>query len=233
MQVPKPFGKQLRLVLALMSLGVLAVAVGAAVAQPPPSPGRPRYEKGRELARKGQLAEAVTELREAAKMDQMLFEARNDLAWTLATSADDKVRNPKEALEAAERMVDDIIKAYVVRRQRPGAPAGGDPYAGLPQPPHFYKVTVIRTLAAAYAANGRFEPAPGKEPALAAAAAKMAQADSISPAAVSYATLAMEAARSENAKRKTPETQALVRETQADVKEYKAKKPKRLAKPIG
>jgi tetratricopeptide (TPR) repeat protein len=83
-------------------------------------------------AAEGELADAVAHNREAMWLEPGLRSARNNLAWLLATSPDESLRDPAEALQLAEGLRDQA----------------GKPSANL-----------LDTLAAAYAANGRFEEA--------------------------------------------------------------------------
>jgi tetratricopeptide (TPR) repeat protein len=80
----------------------------------------------------GNLAEAVAYNREAIRLKPKLRPARNNLAWLLATSPDESLRDPAEALQIAEGLRDEV--------EEPGA-------------------DLLDTLAAAYAAAGRFEEA--------------------------------------------------------------------------
>ena len=80
----------------------------------------------------GRLREAVEHFREALRLDPGLTSARNDLAWLLATAADPSLRSPKEAVRLAEDL----------------GSATGPPSANE-----------LDTLAAAYAAAGRYEDA--------------------------------------------------------------------------
>lgn len=218
----------------LLVTGIAPVFVIDGAAQQP-SPGRPFHDQARKLAQQGQLGQAMAQYREAIRRDPNILESRNDLAWIMATSDDPNVRNPKEAVATAEQLVDDVIRFYALRRQLAGgATPGPNPYAGLPNPPHFYKVTVIRTLAAAYAANGNFQPenfdASSKPSSTAKALA--AAAGCAAPSAVPYAQLANQAAVAESRKRPNPEVRALVSRTAEDVKEYRAGTAKRLQRPI-
>jgi spermidine synthase len=80
----------------------------------------------------GKLAEAVEHNREALRLEPRLRSARNNLAWLLATSPDASLRDPAEALRLAEGLRNEMR----------------EPSANL-----------LDTLAAAYAAAGRFEEA--------------------------------------------------------------------------
>ena len=80
----------------------------------------------------GRLAEAVEHNREALRLEPRLPSARNNLAWLLATSPDASLRDPAEALRLAEGLLSEA--------REPSA-------------------NVLDTLAAAYAAAGRFDEA--------------------------------------------------------------------------
>ena len=80
----------------------------------------------------GQVARAVIEWQEALRLDPQCLFALDNLAWVLATSPDDSLRNGPEAMALATRAVQ--------------LTEDGNPM-------------VLRTLAAAYAENGRFAEA--------------------------------------------------------------------------
>jgi tetratricopeptide (TPR) repeat protein len=80
----------------------------------------------------GKLAEAVEHNREALRLEPTLPSARNSLAWLLATSPDASVRDPADALRLAEGLRNETR----------------EPTSDL-----------LDTLAAAYAAVGRFDEA--------------------------------------------------------------------------
>jgi tetratricopeptide (TPR) repeat protein len=75
---------------------------------------------------------AVAHLRDALRLAPAAQELRNELAWTLATSGDPRIRAPEEAVRVAEALVHETEK---------------------PDP------NWLDTLAAGYAAGGRFEDA--------------------------------------------------------------------------
>jgi protein O-mannosyl-transferase len=87
---------------------------------------------GNALLRQGLQNEAITHYQTAAALAPNDFHSRNNMAWLMATSSDDSVRDGAKAVELAEQAV---------------ALSGG-------KEPNF-----IRTLAAAYAENGRFDEA--------------------------------------------------------------------------
>jgi Flp pilus assembly protein TadD len=84
---------------------------------------------GNALLRKGSLNEAIAHYQTALALAPEDPHSRNNLAWILATSSDDKIRDGVKAVEFAQQAV---------------AISGG-------REPQF-----IRTLAAAYAESGRF-----------------------------------------------------------------------------
>jgi len=90
------------------------------------------YHLGMTLGQMGRTREAVAQYREALRLNSNLAEALNNLAWVLAASSDDKLRNGTEAVRLAEQACE--LTHY------------GDPL-------------FIGTLAAAYAEAGRFPEA--------------------------------------------------------------------------
>ena len=86
----------------------------------------------RVLAMQGKPAEAASHFREALRQRPDLVGALSGLAWTLATTPDTAVRDPESAVKAGERAV------ALTARQEPVA---------------------LDSLAAAYAAAGRFDRA--------------------------------------------------------------------------
>lgn len=50
----------------------------------------------------GQLADAVTDYTQAIALEPQNWQAHNDLAWLLATTADDELRDPPRAVELAQ-----------------------------------------------------------------------------------------------------------------------------------
>ena len=77
--------------------------------------------------RSGDLPGAIASYREALRMDPERMEVANNLAWILATAPDPSLRAPQEAIELAQR----------------AARTNAEP-------------SVLDTLAAAYAAAGRY-----------------------------------------------------------------------------
>lgn len=82
------------------------------------------------LSGQGDILAVTAEYAEAVRLDPGNLPAVNNLAWLKATNANEKVRDPVKALELAEQAM--------TQTDNPGA---------------------YRTLAAALAANGRFEEA--------------------------------------------------------------------------
>jgi tetratricopeptide (TPR) repeat protein len=80
----------------------------------------------------GRTREAVAQYRQALRLNPDLVGALNNLAWILAASPDDKLRNGAEAVPLAERACELT---------------------------HYGKPVIIGTLAAAYAEAGRFPEA--------------------------------------------------------------------------
>jgi spermidine synthase len=80
----------------------------------------------------GNHSRAIGHLMEVIKQRPDIAEAHNNLAWLLATSSDDKIRNPSRAVEFAE------TASRLTDYKNPGT---------------------LDTLAAAYAAAGRFHQA--------------------------------------------------------------------------
>ena len=90
------------------------------------------YYLARALDRKSRTQEAVTHYREALRIKPNWEKPMNSLAWILATHSDPKFRNPQEAVGLALRACE------LTNYQDPG---------------------FVDTLAAAYAAAGRFSDA--------------------------------------------------------------------------
>jgi Flp pilus assembly protein TadD len=97
-----------------------------------PSLGQAHCLLANALNAKGQQAEAVAEYRLALQFNPGSTVALNDLAWLLATTSDNALRQPAEALRLAQELC---------RRT------------------DFKEAQFVGTLAAAYAANGEFDQA--------------------------------------------------------------------------
>ena len=98
------------------------------------NPNRPEtfFHLGMTLGQLGRTREAVAQYREALRLNPNLAGALNNLAWVLAASPDDGLRNGAEAVRLAERACDLT---------------------------HYGEPLIIGTLAAAYAEAGRFPEA--------------------------------------------------------------------------
>jgi tetratricopeptide (TPR) repeat protein len=90
------------------------------------------HHLGQVLVQMGKINEAITHLEEALQLKPDWVELMNDLAWYLATYNDDKIRNPTKAIRLAKRACE------LTNNENPG---------------------ILDTLAAAYAADGRFSQA--------------------------------------------------------------------------
>jgi Flp pilus assembly protein TadD len=84
------------------------------------------------LGQLGRNREAVAQYREALRLNPNLAAALNNLAWTLATSPEDELRNGAEAVRLAKRACELA---------------------------HYGEPLLVGTLAAAYAECGRFPEA--------------------------------------------------------------------------
>jgi protein O-mannosyl-transferase len=120
--------------MALAAQGQLAEAVAhyQKTVQLKPADADLRCTLALTLYRHGQVAAAIKQLREAIRLQPAHMVSLNQLAWLLATSPDASVRNGAEAVKLAERAVE---------------LSGGR------------EAVVLDTLAAAYAASGRFAQA--------------------------------------------------------------------------
>jgi len=90
------------------------------------------FHLGLALGQLGRTREAVAQYREALRLNPNLARALNNLAWVLAASPDDELRNGAEAVRLAERAC---------------------------KLTHYDEPLFIGTLAAAYAESGRFPEA--------------------------------------------------------------------------
>ena len=90
------------------------------------------FHLGMTLGQLGRTREAVAQYREALRLNPNLAGALNNLAWVLAASPDDELRNGAEAVRLAERACELT---------------------------HYGEPLFIGTLAAAYAEAGRFPEA--------------------------------------------------------------------------
>jgi tetratricopeptide (TPR) repeat protein len=98
------------------------------------NPDRPEiyFHLGMALGQSGRTRDALVQYQEALRLNPELAGALNNLAWILATSSDDGLRNGAEAIRLAERACELT---------------------------HHDKPLYIGTLAAAYAEAGRFSEA--------------------------------------------------------------------------
>jgi len=90
------------------------------------------YNRGYAYERAGRITEALASYKETMDLDPTYPDAHGNSAWLLATHKEDSIRNPTKALEYA--LAESKLK--------------GGKMAG-----------VLDTLAAAYAANGKFDEA--------------------------------------------------------------------------
>jgi tetratricopeptide (TPR) repeat protein len=91
----------------LQARGKLDAAIDAyrqALALDPKNAFR-HHRLGRALQARGQLDAAIDAYRQAIELDPNLAVAHNDLAWLLATCPDAKLRDPKRAIELANKAV--------------------------------------------------------------------------------------------------------------------------------
>jgi tetratricopeptide (TPR) repeat protein len=103
-----------------------------ALAAAPERPDRVHAGIARMARLQGESAVAIEHLREAVRLNPNAAGHANDLAWALATAPDARLRDPEEGIRLARAVVE----------------------AQSPPDPNF-----LDTLAAAYAAAGRFEEA--------------------------------------------------------------------------
>lgn len=89
---------------ALVSRGHMAEAVPQLEAALQDSPdARTHYYLALALHGQGQFADALTQYREAVRLDPNMPDYANDLAWLLATCPQAEVRDGKEAVRLAEQ----------------------------------------------------------------------------------------------------------------------------------
>jgi tetratricopeptide (TPR) repeat protein len=188
-----------------------------------------RFQRARALARQGDAEQAVLQLNEALKAAPDYIEAQSELAWIRATSEDPKLRDPRQAVELAEKAVGGIVELYDRRRQLPANSPGGE---------RFTKNFLIRagiTLAAAYASAGRFDSAPtpgvteqllniSNVAGLSRQDLQSAMADCGGMAAVEAATWAVTFAQQEALRAQSPESRQLLQTGQEMLASFKAKR---------
>jgi tetratricopeptide (TPR) repeat protein len=120
--------------MALMTKGLLdeAIAQLSKAVEILPSHSRAHYHLAVALAEKGEPVDAIAHYERAIEAQPDLFEALTNLAWIFASSSDANIRNGPRAVELAEK---------ASRLTNDTSPV------------------VLRTLAAAYATNKRFDKA--------------------------------------------------------------------------
>ncbi|MBI5765396.1 MAG: tetratricopeptide repeat protein [Planctomycetes bacterium] len=101
---PSNSAARYRLGLARLSSGRTAEAVVALRQSAQESPGNPdvHLAYGKALSAAGDAVGAVGEFRKSLELNPKLIEAQAELAWILATSPNDKLRNAEEAVRLAE-----------------------------------------------------------------------------------------------------------------------------------
>ncbi len=131
---PESIDLRLQLAEVQMQIGELAAArqhIDIAI-RAWPDRAEPHYHLATLLVLQGRMAEAIEAYRACLKLRPSWAAAANNLAWVLATAADERLRNPTEAVRLAEQACN--LEGW----DNPGD---------------------LDTLAAAYAAAGRFEEA--------------------------------------------------------------------------
>jgi hypothetical protein len=190
-----------------------------AIKQPPPTitaKARSIYAEANEalMSTAGKSADAIAAAHAKALpgLDQALalhpdfMDALNDKAWILATSPDESLRRPREALEIAKRALDSIASAGMLRVNREAF--AEDHTTGR-------MLVAATTFAAALAANGIFAPADAQ--------AQMMSGDCVA-AADTVMSFVVESAVSMDEKFRTPSTADMVkraRNFQATMRERK------------
>src|SRR5207302_1720765 len=91
-------------VLALQGKPLEAVAYFQKLLRVKPDDSEAHFHLALALADAGQREQSLRELRETVRLKSDHIGAMNNLAWTFATSPDDRVRNGTEAVELAERI---------------------------------------------------------------------------------------------------------------------------------
>ena len=131
---PNNGGTRAVLGMALMTKGLLdeAIAQLSRAVEILPDHSHAHYNLAVALAQKGETVDAIAHYEKAIEAQPDFFEALTNLAWIFASSSDDNVRNGPKAVELAEK---------ASRLTNDASPV------------------VLRTLAAAYAANKSFDKA--------------------------------------------------------------------------
>jgi hypothetical protein len=184
---------------------------------------RAMYKEGQEAEAAGRDAEAIDIYNKLLELHPHMIEALNGLAYLQATSANPRVRNPKEAVSNGERLMVMALQRWVQRRRYRPPENVKQPFVNLPLASSFYKVTILNTLAAAYAATGRFHapPAPTGETEI--VISTLMQQDCRADA-TSMATMAYENAQSLTDKYKDAELKRLLESMEDSLKTIQAGK---------
>jgi hypothetical protein len=185
---------------------------------------RTQLAQAKQDARAHRDKEAANILHTLVQAHPSMLDAANDLAFLQATSQDTSVRNPAEAVLNAERVIDLAEKRLIQRRKIRGEQNVVNPFNNIPLPATFYQVTMLNTLAVAYAAAGKFT---SDATTLTAAKARMSAGNGgcAAPAARDLSTMALEAAQHAVQKNPTPENKQLltfVQQTHASIQANKA-----------
>ena len=139
--IARPSGSTRNFFEALYNLGLALAAKGQfaeaiknyrQAIQANPNRAETYFHLGMVLGESGRTRDALVQYREALRLNPELAGALNNLAWNLATSSDDGLRNGAEAVRLAERACELT---------------------------HYGEPLFIDTLAAAYAEAGRFPEA--------------------------------------------------------------------------
>jgi hypothetical protein len=112
-----------------------------------------QFQKGKAAEKAKKDKEAVQAYEAALKASPRMLEALNNLTYLQATSTDPSVRNPRAALTNAGKLLDMYYQEFINRRT-----SGRANRQRLPA--SFYRVVVLNTWTAAFAANGRFDTTP-------------------------------------------------------------------------
>jgi hypothetical protein len=183
---------------------------------------RTQYSQAKTAAKAGRDKEASAALHSLVQAHPSMIEAVHDLAYLQATSSDASVRDPKQAVANAEKVIDMAEKRLVQRRKIRGAQNVLNPFNNIPLAASFYQVRMLNTLAVAYAAAGNFS-SPETNVSLARAAS--GGGGCAAPAARDLAAMALQAAQHQVAKSATAENKALltfVEQTHATILSGKA-----------
>jgi len=172
--------------------------------------------RGKAAEKAGRDKEAAVVYKEILAKAPQNVEALNDLAYIEATSNDSSVSNPQQAVLNAERMIDLSLKRFINRRELRGPANVEKPFTNLPQPPTFFQVRMMNTLAAAYASAGQFTSDAARQPSVAAN-------HICAPSAMDAGALALQNAQKLAAAQPTPENQRLAALLEKNLEAYKAR----------